>query len=46
MSRPARQGNRERGSITLMLVALSVAIIALAGIVIDGGGPCGSGNGE
>jgi Flp pilus assembly protein TadG len=37
MSRPARQGNRERGSITLMLVALSVAIIALAGIVIDGG---------
>jgi Flp pilus assembly protein TadG len=27
----------ERGSITLMLAALSVALIALAGIVIDGG---------
>ena len=27
----------ERGSLTLMLAALSVALIALAGIVIDGG---------
>jgi Flp pilus assembly protein TadG len=35
----ARAGRRdgERGSITLMLAALSVALIALAGIVIDGG---------
>ena len=35
----ARAGphDRERGSITLMLAALSVALIALAGIVIDGG---------
>ena len=48
MSRPdrvRRPGERasagcrdgERGSITLMLAALSVALIALAGIVIDGG---------
>ncbi len=28
---------RDRGSITLMLAALGVALIALAGIVIDGG---------
>ena len=37
--RTARAGrcDRERGSITLMLAALSVALIALAGIVIDGG---------
>jgi Flp pilus assembly protein TadG len=28
---------RERGSITLMLLVLSLALIALAGIVIDGG---------
>jgi Flp pilus assembly protein TadG len=27
----------ERGSVTLMLLALSLALIALAGIVIDGG---------
>jgi Flp pilus assembly protein TadG len=35
----ARAGrhDHERGSITLMLAALSVALIALAGIVIDGG---------
>jgi len=35
----ARAGrhDRDRGSITLMLAALSVALIALAGIVIDGG---------
>jgi Flp pilus assembly protein TadG len=35
----ARTGrhDRDRGSITLMLAALSVALIALAGIVIDGG---------
>ena len=30
-------GDRERGSITLMLLVLFVALIALAGIVIDGG---------
>ncbi len=34
---PARCPGGERGSITLMLAALSVALIALAGIVIDGG---------
>jgi Flp pilus assembly protein TadG len=33
----AGSSDRERGSITLMLAALSVALIALAGIVIDGG---------
>ena len=33
----AGRSDRERGSITLMLAALSVALIALAGIVIDGG---------
>jgi len=32
----ARPG-RDRGSVTLMLAALGVALIALAGIVIDGG---------
>lgn len=30
-------GDRERGSLTLMLAALFVALLALAGIVIDGG---------
>ena len=30
-------GDRDRGSITLMLLVLFVALIALAGIVIDGG---------
>jgi Flp pilus assembly protein TadG len=30
-------GRPDRGSITLMLAALGVALIALAGIVIDGG---------
>src|ERR1700684_1483757 len=34
---PERRRDGERGSITLMLAALSVALIALAGIVIDGG---------
>lgn len=33
---PTRPG-RDRGSVTLMLAALGVALIALAGIVIDGG---------
>lgn len=37
MRLPARRGKDDRGSITLMLVALFVALIALAGIVIDGG---------
>jgi len=32
-----RGGDRERGSITLMLLVLFVGLIALAGIVIDGG---------
>ena len=31
------RGKGERGSITLMLLVLSLALIALAGIVIDGG---------
>lgn len=30
-------GAGERGSVTLMLLALSLALIALAGIVVDGG---------
>jgi len=34
---PARRERADRGSITLMLAALGVALIALAGIVIDGG---------
>jgi len=36
-ARSGRRGDRERGSITLMLLVLFVALIALAGIVIDGG---------
>src|ERR1022692_2307644 len=36
-ARAGQRPDRERGSITLMLAALSVALIALAGIVIDGG---------
>jgi Flp pilus assembly protein TadG len=36
-ARSGRGGDRERGSITLMLLVLFVALIALAGIVIDGG---------
>ncbi len=35
--RLAWRAERDRGSITLMLAALGVALIALAGIVIDGG---------
>jgi Flp pilus assembly protein TadG len=35
--RSGRGGDRERGSITLMLLVLFVGLIALAGIVIDGG---------
>ena len=31
------QGDRERGTITLMLLVMFVALLALAGIVIDGG---------
>jgi Flp pilus assembly protein TadG len=37
MRLPGRRGADEQGSITLMLLALFVALIALAGIVIDGG---------
>jgi Flp pilus assembly protein TadG len=37
MRLPGRQGAGDRGSVTLMLLALFVALIALAGIVIDGG---------
>ena len=36
-SRPPRGGDRERGTITLMLLVIFVALLALAGIVIDGG---------
>jgi Flp pilus assembly protein TadG len=31
------EGERDRGSLTLMLVALSLMLLALAGLVIDGG---------
>jgi hypothetical protein len=31
------QGDRERGTITLMLLVMFVALLALAGIVVDGG---------
>jgi Flp pilus assembly protein TadG len=34
---PARPGEGERGSLTLMLAVLFVALLAMAGIVIDGG---------
>ncbi len=37
MTLPGRRGAGDQGSITLMLLALFVALIALAGIVIDGG---------
>jgi len=38
MRRPcASWADRERGSLTLMLAALMVALLALAGLVIDGG---------
>jgi Flp pilus assembly protein TadG len=37
MGLPRWRSARDTGSITLMLVALFVALIALAGIVIDGG---------
>jgi Flp pilus assembly protein TadG len=37
MRLPGMRDARDRGSITLMLLALFVALIALAGIVIDGG---------
>jgi Flp pilus assembly protein TadG len=37
MRLPGRRSASDTGSITLMLVALFVALIALAGIVIDGG---------
>jgi len=37
MRLPGRRGADDRGSITLMLLVLFVALIALAGIVIDGG---------
>jgi len=36
-ARSGRAGDRERGSITLMLLVLFVALVALAGVVIDGG---------
>ena len=36
-ARSGRASDRERGSITLMLLVLFVALIALAGVVIDGG---------
>jgi len=36
-SRPSPGGDRERGSLTLMLAVLMVALLALAGLVIDGG---------
>jgi Flp pilus assembly protein TadG len=35
--RPLVDGDRERGTITLMLLVMFVALLALAGIVIDGG---------
>lgn len=35
--RPPTEGDRERGTITLMLLVMFVALLALAGIVIDGG---------
>jgi hypothetical protein len=37
MRLPGKRGAGDQGSITLMLLALFVALIALAGIVIDGG---------
>jgi hypothetical protein len=37
MRPPGTRRQRERGSVTLMLLVLTVALIALAGIVIDGG---------
>jgi Flp pilus assembly protein TadG len=37
MRLPSRRGADDRGSITLLLLVLFVALIALAGIVIDGG---------
>jgi Flp pilus assembly protein TadG len=37
MRLPGRRGAGDQGSITLMLLVLFVALIALAGIVIDGG---------
>jgi Flp pilus assembly protein TadG len=37
MRLPGKPGTGDQGSITLMLLALFVALIALAGIVIDGG---------
>lgn len=35
--RSPRDGDRERGTITLMLLVMFVTLLALAGIVIDGG---------
>ena len=35
--RLSTEGDRERGTITLMLLIMFVALLALAGIVIDGG---------
>jgi len=35
--RSPRDGDRERGTITLMLLVMFVALLALTGIVIDGG---------
>jgi Flp pilus assembly protein TadG len=35
--RPARPADRERGALSLMIVVLFVALIALAGLVVDGG---------
>jgi Flp pilus assembly protein TadG len=35
--RSRHDGDRERGTITLMLLVMFVALLALAGIVIDGG---------
>ena len=35
--RSPEDGDRERGTITLMLLVMFVALLALAGIVIDGG---------
>jgi Flp pilus assembly protein TadG len=37
MRLPGRRGTADHGSITLMLLALFVALVALAGVVIDGG---------
>jgi len=37
MRLPGRRGGDDRGSITLVLLVLFVALIALSGIVIDGG---------